>query len=133
LNRGRSNGTPSVPLYVAMADFQQSKGDFPATEKILEDAVTVEPFNFILVRRLGALYLADQKYDRATICLRKVTILNPESAEDFFQLGRAEENAYQYYGAGQDFAKALALDNRNPVYAAHYTEFKRKVAEGNSH
>ena len=129
IDRGFVNGASSVVLYVALAELRAEDHDLSSAEKALEQAAAAEPFNFDLVKRLGLLYFSDQKYDHAATWLRKATELNPESADIYFQLGLAEEAGYQYFPADKDFARALALDDKNSQYLAHYADFKKKVAE----
>jgi tetratricopeptide (TPR) repeat protein len=127
IDRGLASGIPAAPLYAALADVEIQNQDPAAAEKALEQAVALEPFNFELVRRLGLTYLADRKYDNASIWLRKATELNPEFARAYYELGLAEENDYQYFPADKAFVRAIALDSQNSEYATHYVEFKKKV------
>ncbi len=127
IDRGIASGIPAAPLYVALADVEIQNQDQSAAEKALEQAAALEPFNFEIVRRLGLTYLSDRKYDNATAWLRKATELNTEFARTYYELGLAEENDYQYFPADKAFVRAIALDNQNSEYAAHYVEFKKKV------
>lgn len=127
VDRGIAGGIPAAPLYVALADVEIQNQDQSAAEKALEQAAALEPFNFEIVRRLGLTYLNDRKYDNAAAWLRKATELNPQFARSYYELGLAEESDYQYFPADKAFVRAIALDNQNAEYAAHYVEFKKKV------
>lgn len=133
IRQGIAAGAPAAPMYEVLADAEISQHNLAAAEDALEKGVALEPSNFELMRRLGELYTSDNKLERATLWLGKATRLNPQSAPAFFDLAQAEETNYQFFAAERAYTQALALDPNNPGYRARYVDFKRKVAEANSH
>jgi len=133
IRQGIAAGAPRAPLYEALADAEISQHNLAAAEAALEKGVAIEPSNFELTDRLGELYASDNKLNLATVWLNRATRLNPQSAPAFFDLAQAEEDNYQFFAAERAYTHALALDASNPGYRARYAEFKRRVAEANSH
>ena len=60
---------------------------------------------------LGEFYLDQSHYDRAALTLQQAADADP-SARALFELGRAQEGAYNYYDAEKAYAQAVAFDPR---------------------
>jgi tetratricopeptide (TPR) repeat protein len=64
------------------------------------------------------------------IWMRRATEIRPDSAQVYYNLGLVEEAQYQYFAAGREFRRALALDPEDPELQSHYKTFQAKLAAG---
>lgn len=133
LKRGIANSAGSTRLYLTLAEVEQDAGKQMQAEQALQSAVSLQPYNFELVRQLGLLYREHGKFDQAIKLLGRVTELNPRSGQAFFELAQAEDDSYQYFAAEQDYARAVKLSPDNPDYAAAFRDFKSKVSQNLAH
>jgi len=124
---GLRAGADPYPLYVALADTTEQAGDRTAAEAALEQALRLRA-SFALAMRLGSLYLADKQFDSAARILTRATVINPGAGGAWFTLGQAHEGAYDYYAAGQDYARAQALEPASQYFASTYADFQRRTA-----
>jgi tetratricopeptide (TPR) repeat protein len=127
IQQGLRAGADPYPLYVALADAAEQAGDRTAAEAALEQALHGRAA-FDLAMRLGNLYLADKQFDRAVRILTRATVIDPGSANAWFALGQAHKGAYDYYAAGQDYARAQALAPTSAYFGAAYADFERRTA-----
>jgi tetratricopeptide (TPR) repeat protein len=74
--------------------------------------------------------LATNKFDRAAIWLQRATRVDPSSAEAFFELGLADEGAYEYFAADKAYQQAVALAPADERFKAHYAAFRQRLAQG---
>ncbi|HTY55500.1 MAG TPA: tetratricopeptide repeat protein, partial [Candidatus Binataceae bacterium] len=127
VKRGISNGGDPFVLTLSLAEAAEKIGDLKSAEDALTRAVALQPDSFQTRIRLGLLYLDESKFDRAALVMRTATAINPQSANAFFILGRAEEGRYQYFAAGKAYTRALELEPGNAVYQKYYREFQRRL------
>lgn len=127
IQQGLRAGADPYPLYVALADAAEQAGDRTAAEAALEQALRGRAA-FDLAMRLGDLYLVDKRYGHAVRILTRATVINPGSANAWFALGQAHKGAYDYYAAGQDYARAQALAPTSRYLGSVYADFERHTA-----
>jgi O-antigen ligase/tetratricopeptide (TPR) repeat protein len=128
LSQGMARGADRLTLLIAAAAIEREAGKLEAAEAPLKEAARLQPYNFEVALELGELYLTEGKFDQSTAWLKKATSIDPQSAPAFFELAQAEDNGYQYYTAGRDYARAAELAPGNQSYSAKYAEFRRRVA-----
>lgn len=124
---GMNHGADPFTLYLAAAEADEAAGDREAAEAQLLKAVTIRPADFGALERLGRLYMREDRYVMAAFWMRKAAAINP-SAEAFYNLAVAEEDAYDYFAASRSYAKALALAPGDPALRSGYLAFQRKLA-----
>jgi len=132
IRQGMARGADRLILLMAAAAVERRAGKLQAAEAPLEDAAQLQPYNFEVALDLGELYLAESKFDQAARWFKKATRIDPQSAPAFFDLAQAEDNGYQYYAAGRDYARAAELAPGDRTYAAKYAEFRRRLAANSS-
>jgi tetratricopeptide (TPR) repeat protein len=123
---GMNHGADPFTLYLASAEADEAAGDREAAEAQLQKAVTMRPADFDALERLGQLYMREDRYVMAAFWMRKAVAINP-SAEAFYNLAVAEEDAYDYFAASRSYAKALALAPYDPVLRSGYLAFQSKL------
>jgi len=128
LNQGIEANADPAKLYLKLAEVNRAAKDKNGEEAALKQAADLQPFNFEVIHTLGDLYLNDGRTDEAILWLRKATEVNPSSAEAMFELGQAEELAYQFSAAQDDYTKALALEPDNLAMKSRFQQFKERVA-----
>ncbi len=124
---GINHGADPFTLYLAAAQADEAAGDREAAEAQLRTAVTIRPADFDALERLGRLYMREDRYAMAALWMRKAAAINP-SAEAFYNLAVAEEDAYDYFAASRSYAKALALAPDDPALRSRYLAFQSKLA-----
>src|SRR5216683_3244741 len=124
---GINHGADPFTLYLAAAQADEAAGDREAAEAQLRTAVTIRPADFDALERLGRLYMREDRYAMAGRWMRKAAAINP-SAEAFYNLAVAEEDAYDYFAASRSYAKALALAPDDPALRSSYLAFQSKLA-----
>jgi len=127
-DEGIQHGADPYALEVALATTAEDSGDQEAAAKALEQALHYEP-TFGVTMHLGDLYLRHGRYERAVLTLQRATEIKPNSAEAFSELGRAQEESFNYFEAGKDYARAAALAPGSERYRSTYLEFQRRTAE----
>ncbi len=128
LSQGIARGADRLTLLMAAAGMERQAGNLEAAEAPLKQAAQLQPYNFEVALGLGELYLAEGKFDQSAAWLKKATSIDPQSAPAFFALAQAEDNGYQYYAAGRDYARAAELAPGNQSYSVRYAEFRRRAA-----
>jgi tetratricopeptide (TPR) repeat protein len=77
---------------------------------------------------LGEFYLKQSNYDRAALVLQQAADAEP-SARAWFDIGQAQEGAFNYYEAEKAYAQAVTFDPNNRSMSKYYTEFKHRMAK----
>jgi tetratricopeptide (TPR) repeat protein len=126
--QGIEAGADPFPLYLALGSVAQMSGDDREAEAFLEKAAAIRPSSTEPLLRIGELDLAMKNFDQAAVWLKKAARLEP-SAEAFYELGLADEGAYEYFAAEKDYQRALALAPTNQGLKASYEQFRRKLAQ----
>jgi tetratricopeptide (TPR) repeat protein len=130
LNQGIQAGADPTKLYIKLAEVDRAANDKVGEEEALKQAADLQPLNFEVSQELGNVYLSDGRTDDAVVWLKKATEADPSSAEALFQLAQAEESAYQFAAAQNDYTKALALEPDDVGMQSRFRQFKDRVAEG---
>ena len=125
---GIGNGVDPIVLYSALAETAQAANRPEVTGAALTKIVHYAP-TFQNNVRLAEFYLASGNADRAVDILRKVTTIEPDSAEAYVRLAAAEEAAYLYADADRDYSRALLLQPNNPEAKSRYAEFQQRTAD----
>jgi O-antigen ligase len=121
-------GNDPYDLDLALAEAARKAHDPDMQENALKDAAAERPQGTEVLLALGEFYLDQSRYDRATLTLQQATDADP-SARAWFDLGRAQEGAYNYYDAEKSFAQAVAADPNNHSFNDYYVKFKRRIAK----
>ena len=115
-------------LDLALAQAADEAHDADTQEDALKGAAAERPEGSEVLLALGEFYLNQSHYDRAAITLQQAADADP-SARSFFELGRAQEGAYNYYEAEKAYAQAVAFDPRNREMSKYYADFKRRITK----
>jgi O-antigen ligase/tetratricopeptide (TPR) repeat protein len=129
LARGVEKGADPFNLYLALASAAQISGNSGEAEAALQNAIAVRPSSSEALVRLGELDLATNKFDRAVDWLERAITVDRSSAAAFYDLGLANEGAYEYFAADRAFRQALALAPANQGFKAHYAMFRQKLTQ----
>lgn len=125
---GIRSGADPFELNVALAHAAEDRDDQSTAAAALERALQYRS-SYSQIMELGALYMAQRRYDRAALTYRQAVELQPDSAPTFQALGQAEEAAYDYTGAAKDYQRAAELAPGNREYRQNYLEFQRRTAK----
>jgi O-antigen ligase/tetratricopeptide (TPR) repeat protein len=125
---GINRGADPFELYLALADAAADAGNPDEVEAALNSALELRPSDVHTNLRLASLYMSQKRYDRAVLLMKGVTEMQPDSAQAFYHLAIAEEANYQFFAAGQDFARAVALAPQDTDIRHEYEEFQKKAA-----
>jgi O-antigen ligase/tetratricopeptide (TPR) repeat protein len=115
-------------LDLAMAEAAEEARDADAQENALKDAAAERPQGSEVLLALGEFYLNQSHYDRAALTLQQAADAEP-SARAWFDLGRAQEGAFNYYEAEKAYAQAVTFDPNNHSITNYYAEFKHRMAK----
>jgi O-antigen ligase len=115
-------------LDLALAQAAEAAHDPEAQERALKDAEGERPEGSEVLLALGEFYLDQARYDHAALTLQKAVDTEP-TALLWFQLGRAQEGAYNYSDAEKSYAQAAALDPKNRNFNKYYLDFKHRIAK----
>jgi tetratricopeptide (TPR) repeat protein len=115
-------------LYLALASAAQGSGQNAEADAAVQKALDLQPSNFEGLMRAAALNLAQRRFEQAAGFLQKATRINPASPEAFYNLGLADEGAYNYFGADNAYRQAVSLAPANAGIRAHYAAFRLKLA-----
>lgn len=121
-------GDDPYDLDLALAQAAEAARDPEAEESALKEAVAERPEGSEVLLALGEFYLNQSRYDRAALTLQQAADAEP-SARIWFELGRAQEGAYNYSDAEKSYAQAVALDPKNHNFNSYYVDFKRRIAK----
>ena len=121
-------GADRVTIEQALADTARAAGDIDAAEAALIQ-VTKDAPTFSSMMNLGGFYSEAKKYDRATIAYQHAIEIGPTSAAAYFNLGQAEEAAFDFAAANRDYARAIKLAPNAAGMRRAYLEFQQRVAQ----
>jgi O-antigen ligase/tetratricopeptide (TPR) repeat protein len=121
-------GNDPYDLDLALAQAAQAAQDPEAQESALKEAQAERPEGSEVLLALGEFYLNQSRYDHAALILQRAADVEP-SALVWFNLGRAQEGAYDYSDAEKAYAQAAALDPKNRNFTSYYVGFKRRMAK----
>jgi tetratricopeptide (TPR) repeat protein len=116
-------------LYAALGNAEKAAGDWQAAAGAWEKALVYQPNSWQIYYALGLMYLGRQAFDPAISALKRAAEFNGSNSEIYYYLAVTEEQAYRYYDAGRDYARAAALAPANSQFQDAYAAFKRKVAQ----
>jgi len=125
---GIDQGADPFTLYLALADVAGEVGNQHEAEAALKSALELRPSDLQTNLRLASVYMNQKRYDRAVLLMKRVTEMQPDSADAFYHLALAEEANYQFFDAGQDFARAAALAPDDAAISSDYAAFQNKAA-----
>jgi tetratricopeptide (TPR) repeat protein len=129
INQGIQNGADPYTLEMALANAAENAGNHPSAEAALTQALGYE-LTFEAILRLGQVYFADGRFNRAVATLQQAVQINPNSADGFLWLGRAHEANYDYYEASRAYRQATSLAPTDRLMREQYRDFERRTAEG---
>ena len=132
LAQGIQSGADPFKLYTTFGSMAQTAHDYSEAEAAFQTAAELEPSSLEALLRIGALELAINRFDRAANWLQQATRVDPLSAEAFFELGRANEGAYEYFAADRAYQRALALAPADDRFKTYYAAFRQKLARNRS-
>lgn len=121
-------GNDPYDLDLALAEAAQEAHDADAQENALKDAAAERPQGSEVLLALGEFYLNQSHYDRAALTLQQAADAEP-SARAWFDLGRAQEGAFNYYEAEKAYAQAVTFDPGNRSINDYYADFKHRIAK----
>jgi tetratricopeptide (TPR) repeat protein len=124
---GIEHGGDPYTLEMAEANAAEKVGNHPAAEEALIRALRYAP-SFDAMLSLGRVYFEENRFERAVATLQQATEINPDSAEAFDWLGRADEADYDYYAADRAYARAMTLAPTDAVMHENYLDFQRRTA-----
>jgi O-antigen ligase/tetratricopeptide (TPR) repeat protein len=113
-----------APLYIELGTAERNSGKFAPAESAVGKVVQSHPEDRDALRLLGDIYRRQEKFPQSALMFRRASELAHASAEDFFNLGVAEEAQYNYAAADTAFQHAISLAPRNPDFRDHYHDFK---------
>jgi tetratricopeptide (TPR) repeat protein len=125
---GIERGGDPAELYLALGEAARRARDPAAADEALRAALSHEP-SFAITMAAGSIYNDMGNYDRAAVAFQHAAEMDQQSAEAFFQLAQAEQNAYEYALAERDYNRALALDPNNNKFRTQYLGFQRSAAQ----
>ncbi len=121
-------GNDPYDLDLALAEAAKEAHDADAQESALKDAAAERPQGSEVLLALGEFYLNQSHYDRAALTLQQAADADP-SARVWFDLGRAQEGAFNYYEAEKAYAQAVTFDPNNRTMSSYYADFKHRMAK----
>ena len=128
LDEAAKAGNDPYDLDLAMAEAADEAQDTEAQENALKDAASERPQGSEVLLALGEFYLKQSNYDRAALVLQQAADAEP-SARAWFDIGQAQEGAFNYYEAEKAYAQAVTFDPNNRSMSKYYTEFKHRMAK----
>jgi tetratricopeptide (TPR) repeat protein len=121
------NGVDGYDMWSAMATTTAEMGKTKVAEEATKQALTYRPGSIEDVIGLGNLYLAGGDSDSAVRTMEKAVDMRPNSAVAYYNLAHAEEVAYQYADADNDYRRAIQLAPHDAKYKASYDSFKNRM------
>jgi tetratricopeptide (TPR) repeat protein len=115
-------------LYIAFGDGARRARDRDEEIWALLQALELQPRSADVLSRLASLYSDKQNFDRAALYLDRITKINPDSADVYFNLAVAEEARYRFADASRAYARAIELAPGNESYRNRYEAFRERVA-----
>ena len=123
-----ANGAEPIAIEQALADAARTAGDLETAETALNE-VTRDAPTLAAMMSLGDFYNETRRYDRATLAYEHATEIDPSSARAYFNLGQAEESAFDFAAASRDYARALQLAPDDRGIRQAYLDFQRRTAQ----
>ena len=99
----------SIPALVGLGWVSEILGDSVSAEKAFRRAIELEP-SFTVFNQLAALYFQLGRYADAVAMFRRASLVAPDSARAFSNLGGAETMRCNYAGALDAYKTALKID-----------------------
>jgi tetratricopeptide (TPR) repeat protein len=128
LDEAAKAGNDPYDLDLAMAQAAEEAHDADAEENALKDATAERPQGIEVLLALGEFYLKQSNYDRAVLVLQQAADSEP-SKRAWFDVGRAQEGAFNYYEAEKAYAQAVTFDPNDHYLNKYYAEFKHRMAK----
>ncbi|MGO9449532.1 MAG: O-antigen ligase family protein [Candidatus Binataceae bacterium] len=126
IEQGINNGLDPTPLYFSVLGLAQAAGDKALIESTLRELLARRPSPGLVIR-LGSFYLDNNQLAQAIPMFQRATDMDPDSADAYFLLGRAEEAEYHYSAADDAYGRAIALAPDNAGYKQAYQAFRDKM------
>ncbi len=127
INQGIKAGADPYILEMALASAARMTGRYQIAEAALVHALDYDP-SFDAMLRLGQVYFAEDRFERAVATLQQAAELNPKSTDAFMWLGRAHEANYDYYEAARAYRHAISLAPADQGLRDLYCKFQRRTA-----
>ncbi|MGD0116823.1 MAG: O-antigen ligase family protein [Candidatus Binatus sp.] len=121
------NEVDGYDMWSAMASTTAQMGKTKVAEDAVRQALLLRPGSVEDVIRLGNLFLAGGDSDSAVREMEKAVDMRPNSAVAYYSLARAEEAAYEYADADNDYRRAIQLAPHEASYKASYQTFKNRM------
>ncbi|MGA6972687.1 MAG: O-antigen ligase family protein [Candidatus Binatus sp.] len=121
------NGVDGYDMWSAMATTTAEMGKSKVAEDAVRQALLLRPGSIEDVIKLGNLYLAGGDSDSAVREMEKAVDMRPNSAVAYYSLAHAEEKAYEYADADNDYRRAIQLAPHEASYNASYQSFKKRM------
>jgi tetratricopeptide (TPR) repeat protein len=128
LDEAAKAGNDPYDLDLAMAEAAEKAHDPEAQENALKDAAAEHPQGIEVLPALGEFYLKQSNYDRAALVLQQAADAEP-SARAWFDVGHAQEGAFNYYEAEKAYAQAVTLNPDDRYINNYYAGFKHLMAK----
>jgi O-antigen ligase/tetratricopeptide (TPR) repeat protein len=128
LDEAAKAGNDPYDLDLAMAEAAEKAHDPEAQENALKDAAAERPQGIEVLLALGEFYLKQSNYDRAVLVLQQAADAEP-SARAWFDVGQAQEGAFNYYEAEKAYAQAVTLNPDDRYINNYYAGFKHRMAK----
>lgn len=127
--QGVQNGADPAGLYDALAQAEKAAGNWQAAAAAWQQALAYDPTYWQAPYSVGLMYLQRQDFEPAINALRQAAQIQSGNSEIYYYLAVAEDQAYKYFDADRDYARAAALAPDNSQFQDAYAAFKRKVAQ----
>lgn len=113
--KANAQDTESVPAWVALSYAQQSAFDLAGAIASMQQAVSRDPGNVLVLARLSELWLSLGELGSAVETANRAVVLNPDIARSQTVLGFAYLTQIKTKQARQAFEKAISLDSADPL------------------
>jgi O-antigen ligase/tetratricopeptide (TPR) repeat protein len=127
LDRAIKHRVDPLPLYVLLVQGEADVGDHRSAEAVALEALDNYPDDREITRLLGTIYLSESRYTDAALLFRRLCELKSDDADAFFNLGIAQEHAYEFSAAETAFQQAIRLSPANRDYRKRYTQFESNM------
>ena len=126
---GIAAGASAFSLNQSLALMFFNAGVYGRAEAAEGVALKQHEDNAEAILQMGTIYMAEQRYTEAAMQFRRVTELQPFSAQARFNLASAEEADFDFAAADDDFKRAVALAPDNPYFRGRYSSFRQKLVQ----
>jgi O-antigen ligase/tetratricopeptide (TPR) repeat protein len=126
---GIAAGADQFSLDQSLAWVLWHGGELSGAEAAESAALRLRQYDPAALNLMGWIYLAEQKNDDAIAEFRRVTEMQPLSAQARFYLASAEERAFDFVSADEDYRHALALAPENEEIRGRYSGFRQRIAQ----